>query len=397
MGVKMDANARKLSEPVELDTTGIPFFSDNKIYSTINSEDKKKIMVFKIQKKYDRLNMVTLLFDDQLKMLNKSRQTVPFDERRENYGDFMLDNEGNFIFTMDKQPGYRENSNQLQLVTKKPLQESFVFHDINLDKKYIDEVKLKIDNLNNRYIINSFYYGKSRGSVEGLFSCAWDKAADKQNPSAFNAFDESLRTEAHTDGLLRFAFDNFFIRQVFVKKDGSFLLTAEDYSSQTRNNGNSPWNRWDYLNNSISANPNSYYSYSPYYGYYRPLSSFNNRESTRYYYANIMVLSVDTAGRADWAKVLHKDQFEDDEDSYLSFSTMNSGGEIHFLFNMDGKNQIISDESIAADGTVKRNATLKSQERGYEFMSRYSKQVGARQLIIPCSYRNFICFAKVDF
>ena len=36
MMVKMDANAKKISEPVELDTTQIPVMSDNKIYTTIN-------------------------------------------------------------------------------------------------------------------------------------------------------------------------------------------------------------------------------------------------------------------------------------------------------------------------------------------------------------------------
>ena len=76
---------------------------------------------------------------------------------------------------------------------------------------------------------------------------------------------------------------------------------------------------------------------------------------------------------------------------------MTSRGEIHFLFNSDKKNQIISDQSITPDGTVKRNPTLKSEQRGYEFMPALSKQVGANQIIIPCAYRNNICFAKVDF
>ena len=395
MGVKLDGNAKKITEPVEMDTTAIPFFAENKIYSTIFSEDKKKLMVFKIQKKYDRLNIVTLLFDDQLNLLNKTRQILDFDERRDNYSEFLLDNDGNLVFEMDKQPGIRENSFQLTLVTKKPLSESFMFHDINLDKKFIDEVKLKIDNRNNRYIINSLYYPKSRGSIEGLFNCTWDKATEKQNPGVFYPFDESFRSEAHTDGLVRYTFDDFFIRNVFVKKDGGFLLTAEDYSSQTRNSNNS-WNRWDYLNNNYSNYSNSYYSYNPYYGYYRPQNSFN-RESTRYYYANVIVISVDKDGKVDWNKVIHKDQFDDDDDNFLSFSTMNSGGEIHILYNMDTKNQLVADQSINAEGTIKRNPTLKSQERGYMFMSRHSKQIGAGQLIIPCSYRNYICFAKVEF
>ena len=36
------------------------------------------------------------------------------------------------------------------------------------------------------------------------------------------------------------SFNDFFIRQALVKKDGGFLLTAEDYSSQTRGNNNLP-------------------------------------------------------------------------------------------------------------------------------------------------------------
>ncbi|HMI80073.1 MAG TPA: hypothetical protein VK484_14835, partial [Ferruginibacter sp.] len=89
--------------------------------------------------------------------------------------------------------------------------------------------------------------------------------------------------------------------------------------------------------------------------------------------------------------------FDDDDDNFLSFSNVTSGGEIHFLFNIDKKNQIIGDQSIAPDGTVKRNPTLKSQEKGYEFMPRHSKQVGASQVIVPCAYRGYICFAKIDF
>jgi hypothetical protein len=396
MGVKFDANGKKMAEPVELDTTEISFLGDTKIYSAINSEDKQKIMLFKIQKKWDRMNLATLLFDDKLQLLHKSRYTMDFDERHDNYGDFIVDNEGNFAFTFDKREGNREKSKSLSLVTKGPLSDEFKFNNINLDGKYMDEIRLKVDNLNKRYIINSLYGPKSWGSIDGLFTCTWDVVNGKQNPSAFNVFDDYLRAEAKSDGQVKFAFDDFVIRQVYPKKDGGFLLTAEDFSTQTRGMGGS-WNRYDYMNNSFSLSSNPYYTYNPYYGNYRPINRFYNNQSIRFYYANIIVLSVDKNGNAEWAKVIHKDQFEDDNDSFLSFSTMNSGGEIHFLYNLNNKNEIISDQSIAADGTLKRNATLKSLEKGYEFMPQLAKQTGARQLIIPCAYRGYICFAKVDF
>src|SRR5882724_7662058 len=45
---KMDGNARKLIEPVELDTTQVGWASGNKIYTTLVSDNKQRIMVFKI-------------------------------------------------------------------------------------------------------------------------------------------------------------------------------------------------------------------------------------------------------------------------------------------------------------------------------------------------------------
>ena len=119
-----------------------------------------------------------------------------------------------------------------------------------------------------------------------MFTYVWDKTADKQYASQFTEITDSLRYEAKSGGLLRFALDNFFIRQVVVKADGGFILAAEDHSTDTRGNNNN-FNRYDYLYNPYSLNSGNYY-YNPYTGYYRPLNSFNN-QSTRYYYENILV------------------------------------------------------------------------------------------------------------
>lgn len=399
MAVKMDDNAQKLSEPVEVDTTRIPVMSNNKIYTTISSEDKQKIIIFKIQTRYQKFNLATMLFDNNMQLIKRSRYLAEFNDRKESYDNFLLTNDGNFIFTYAKQLGYRDNSNFLSLMMKAPLSEDFLEVKINLDEKYIDEVNLKIDNRNNRYILNTFYYKKSRGSIDGLFTYIYDKNDDKAAVSAFLPFNDSLRAEAKTSGMLRFAFDNFFIRQIVVKGDGGFILTAEDYSSDSR--GRDPFNRYDYLYNPYypyypySIYPGGYY-YNPYTGYYRP-SSFYGSQSTRYYSDNIFVLSISKDGMPQWDKILHKSQFDDDDENFLSFFTMTSGSEIHFLYNSDKRNQIVTDQGLTPDGVLTRYPTLKSREKGYEFMPSLSKQVGARQLIIPCSYRGFICFAKVDF
>jgi len=393
MAVKMDAKAQKMTEPVELDTTRIPVMTDNKIYSTIYSEDRQKIMIFKIQTRLQKFNMQTMLFDKDMKLINKNRHLIDYNDRRESYDNFLLANDGSFVFTYAKQTGNRDNSNTLGLVVKAPLQNSFSYQDVDLEEKYIDEVKLKIDNRNNRYIINTFYYKKNRGSIEGLFTYIWDKANEKTYASKFTEIYDSLRYEAKRDGMLRFALDAFFIKQIVVKGDGGFILAAEDFTKDTRGNNN--FNRYDYLYNPYSLSPGNYY-YNPYRGYYRPLNSYNN-QSTRYYYENILVMSISKTGQVEWSRVIHKDQFDDNEENFMSFSTMNSGGEIHFLFNNDRKFQVISNQGLTPDGTINRYPTLKSPQKGYEFMPSLARQIGSNQIIIPCAYRNNICFAKVDF
>jgi 6-phosphogluconolactonase (cycloisomerase 2 family) len=74
MAVKLDGNGKKMGEPVQLDSTdNINYSANNKIYSVINSDDKQKLMVFKINTKNDRAHVLTTsLFDKDL-VLQKKR------------------------------------------------------------------------------------------------------------------------------------------------------------------------------------------------------------------------------------------------------------------------------------------------------------------------------------
>ncbi|MEO6820218.1 MAG: hypothetical protein ABI266_08150, partial [Ginsengibacter sp.] len=137
--------------------------------------------------------------------------------------------------------------------------------------------------------------------------------------------------------------------------------------------------------------------YSPYSnGYYG--NRYNNYNPVRYLYNNIVILSMDSTGKIEWSSVVAKEQFDDDNDNYLSYAEMLTGGQVHFLFNnMERRKQILSDQSITSTGDVDRNPPLHNLDRGYEFMPRFAKQVSANQMIVPCTYRNFICFAKIEY
>jgi hypothetical protein len=398
MGAKMDLNGHLVDQPILLDTTQVGAFGDNKIYTTINSEDKKQIMVFKIQKKNDQFKFVTLLLDKNLQLTHKSRATIEYDERRDVFTDFSLDNEGNFIFTKSSKSENKSNSSSLYLISKSPFQDSFSEKQIDLKGLFIDEVKIKIDNINKHYLFNSFYYMVNRGNIDGIFCTIWDVKGDSAYSTVFTRLDASIRDIAKSKGNSKFALNDFFIRNVILKKDGSYMIAAEDYSTQTSGN-NTGWNRWNYLYGSPFISPYDYYYYNRSYGgFYRPYSSFNNAQSTRYYCNNILLLDVNATGNVVGDKVISKEQYADDNDNFLSFSTFITGSEIHFLYNIfEKRDKFLTDNTITSDGVMKRNPTIKSLDRGFEFMPKLSKQIGARQIIVPCSYRSQICFAKIEF
>ena len=48
MAAKFNGDGKLMSDPIELDTTSVGYLSNSKIYSVINSDDKQRIAIFKI-------------------------------------------------------------------------------------------------------------------------------------------------------------------------------------------------------------------------------------------------------------------------------------------------------------------------------------------------------------
>ena len=195
---------------------------------------------------------------------------------------------------------------------------------------------------------------------------------------------------------MKMAFNDYFIKNIITRKDGGFIIGSEAYYTTSRFNN---WNRWDYMYGSpyMSSYNNNYY-YSPYYRNNFWNSRMSSNQSVRYHADNIAVLSFDSNGKQEWNNVMGKEQYDDESDDLLSYQLMNTGGQIHFLFNQqERRNNLLSDYSITPDGAMTRNPTLKNLDKGYEFMPQHGKQVSSRQMIVPCLYRNYICFAKIDY
>ncbi|MGI8951504.1 MAG: hypothetical protein ACR2FN_07955 [Chitinophagaceae bacterium] len=397
VAAKMDANAKIVGEPKVLDTTAISFFASNKIYTLIYSENKKKIDVFKINSKNeDNYILTNSLFDDNLNLLAKTITSISMPDRNDFLTEFVVDDDGDLAFARASGTSQNNSINKLDLITKKSAESQVNFYDLNISKVYLDNIRIKADNENRHYLITSFYSKNRRGNIEGLYCSLWNKDGAALVNANYTTFSEDLRNEAKSaDAGIKSAFNDYFLENIIMRKDGGYLIAAESAYSSLRGNTLS---RWDYMYGSPFWTPSDYYFYSPY-GYYYPWwnNSFIN-QSTRFFADNITVLSFDSTSKMEWANVIHKSQFDDNSDDLLGYTTLNTGSEIHFIFNqLERRLLLLTDQSITPDGQVNRKPTFKDLDNSHQFMPRYAKQVGARELIIPCQYRNYICFAKIDF
>ena len=228
----------------------------------------------------------------------------------------------------------------------------------------------------------------------GMYTCIWDKATAMTKATSVVLFNEALRNDARGDNGTKTAFNDYFIRNLIVRKDGGFILAAESFFSTGRGGAN----RYGNTYGSPFLQPMDYYSFGPLsYGY--PWYRYNTLgQNIRYNAQNVAVFSFDSTGQVNWTNIITKSQYDDETDAFIGYSLLNSGDQLHFLFNQQERRlQLLSAQSIAPDGKVTRNPTLKNLDQGYDFMARYGKQIGQRQIIFPCMYRNYLCFAKLDF
>lgn len=396
MAAKLNAMGKIDGQPMQLDTTDSRDVQNNKIYSFVQSADKQKIMFFKVNSYNSKVHYInTYLYDKNLQLLEKNREAVPMNERNSFLTAFEIDNKGNFLFFKAVGTANNDNITQLTLICKYADSSNFKYFTISRPNNiFFDEIKLKANNSNNQFIATSFYGTKRRGDIQGLYISIFDIATQNEKLSTVTVFDDNFRDDAKGDANIKQAFNDYYIKQIIPKKTGGFLLTAECEYSYSRDGNN--LNRWDYMNNPYSNS--GYYGFgSSAYGY--PWGrGYNNYTYTKYIADNIALASFDSTGKIEWSNVMRKSQFDESTDAYIGYGLFNAGSQLKFLYNELIKQQyLLTEQSLNPDGQIIRSSTLKNLDQGYVFMPRNAKQVAAKQIIVPCMYRNSLCFAKIDY
>lgn len=118
----------------------------------------------------------------------------------------------------------------------------------------------------------------------------------------------------------------------------------------------------------------------------------------RYYADNIALVSFDSALNTEWMNVIHKSQFDDNSDNFISFGTFIENSSFHFLYNeLYRSDWLLSDQSISINGQVHKEPTFHNLGEGYDILARYAKQVSANEVIVPCQFKSDLCFARIEF
>lgn len=397
MAAKIGGDGKLIEEPIKLDTTVINYNSRSKLYSIVTSENKDHLLIFKINSKNSRnFKVSSLLFSKDLQLKNYSEFGVPMFQG-EILSEFNLDNNGKLVFARSFRNNPNASINELTIFSKGPMADTLKSHTLALNEYYLEEVKIKLDNINQRFLLTSFFSKSKRGNIEGMYCLIFNNSSDSVFRTTVTPFSDEIRNEAKTDGNLRSVFNDFYLENILFKIDGSFALVSEALYTSTRGIYN---NRWDYFNNPYSGFSDYYFFNSPLYNsYYYPWSRWGGyNTSTRYFADNIAIMTFDSTANMEWVSIIHKSQYDDYTDNFIGYGTFNGGGVIHFLFNqMVKRTTILTDQTLSPDGQVKLTPTLHNLNKDYQFMARYAKQVSASELIILCQYRNFICFAKIEF
>ncbi len=394
---RMNEGGKLIGKIIDLDTTRQSFFSSKIHYSFTWSEDKTKLLLYKTQTRNNEYTQITKVYNENFVLLDSSKRITNYNDNREDFGDLLIDNDGTILFPKVKQNAREEYINTLELNFKKLKIDKLFIVNIPLNKQLIQSPQIKIDNRNKNYILTTFSYKKNAGNIDGLLSAVVSRDSFNITKQTINIFDDSLRAKLSGKPDWRTAYDNLNIRNVILKKDGGFIVLAEEYYKQRRY-GNTFNDRYNGFDSRYYNSYSDYYLYNRgYFGYYRPFNDGNGRDII-YNYNDVINFSFSPELKLQWNSVINKTTSDIENDNFLSFINMNAGGEIYFLFlQKDNNRQILSNYALQPNGSIVRNATLKGREAGYNFMPRLSRQTGARQMIVPCIVRNNIAFAKIDF
>jgi hypothetical protein len=372
----LDEHARLVSRPVQLGVAKPGIFGAMKsyFYSAV-SEDKKSILIYSLLDKAGGLEFEGKWLDDSARLQKRCKATFkPGIDITS--GDVNIANDGTVYMAAYTTVGFEEYADQFWVLKLPPGETKFIDFQMNLDHKFVTGGYLKVDNLNQELYFGGYYAGRKNGGYDGIVFAAFDMGKADFEQIKYLPFEEEL-TDVSGRTLRPHSFDNYLVKQIIVKNDGGFVMVSENSLITSRTN------------------------YSPSLGYYGTMygGPYTTSWIKEYHFNDILALSYDKNGAKEWAAVIPKQQFsQEDGGVFSSYGLLNSGGSLAFLFNdFNVSKSRIQLATLDANGKMQINSFTAEGNDNPDWLPRVGKQVGARSFVVPCLHKRQICYAKVVF
>ncbi len=392
MTAKINENAKLISKPRLLFSTpervGIDVFMD-----IVPSEDKSKILIYKDQRQLDQIQFTNWIYNDSMQLLHKAENVTYYKKHEEFFNNFSVNNEGDWIFTREKRPDQQSypgsNIGSAQLCFQYHNEDTLRVNNLSIGGKLLDELVLKVDNENKHILVNSLYFSNS--NIEGLYTASWNEKDSNWATTKVSELGNTIRTLANDHGRNAAALNNFYINHIILKKNGGFLVAAEEkVETYTTGLPSLPsGSTYFFLYDTYQKIGRQYLTGSPTH-LYTSASGID--------YGNILLLDVDSSGNLEWGNVVRKHQIGSLDVGWFSFATVFRGGDLNFIYNTPYKETwLLQNTSVTSTGKVIANPLMHSLRDKYLYMPSQGKQISENEFIIPAIYHSNLCFAKIVY
>ncbi len=345
-----------------------------KRYKFTSSEDRKKALIFSLEK--DRINLA--VFDNSAKKLLWDDMIEYSDYKiRESFKKTRITNNGDVFLLMETNNSrFSKDKHQLELnyfPINSDVVESYFFRL----KGFISiDINLKVDNKNNRVIIAGLSSEDNSEKATGYFTYnAPINSIDKSTKIKPVNFDDELIKEVYgKSSKKKQSLKHFGLQNILIRQDGGMILQAEMNREYSRRSGYGNQRRFG----------------TNYYG---------NDSWIDYENDDMVFIAVHPSGEEHWTKVLYKKQFsQDDGGVFSSFFTFITPSRMRIIYNDQiKKNGTVSEYVLDPLGNLERNALLSTEDQQLLLRFQEAKQISSNELLVPSEKSGFLNLVKISF
>ncbi len=207
------------------------FSSKTTFFEYAVSPDRSKIMIIAPSVKGKTAKLICTMIDTSLKVLNKKTLTFKADDDVV-VNNFVLGNDGSFYalaFTPIGKKGFAEQAWILSAA-----REERKFNSLEIDKNdnctlFLNGVKMKLDPVNGKLLLGGFFSLKKNGNTDGTLVGSYmaDSSSISPEYTVAKNFDNKARDAMGVKNKDQ-AFDDYKVRDILVKNDGSVILISEN-------------------------------------------------------------------------------------------------------------------------------------------------------------------------